>query len=73
MENQNDIMELKVVCLICKKQIFNNRLSDEDTKKPLTELLKSQGKYVIIKNKETDEKVGGFLCEKCYKKLFESI
>ncbi len=65
-------MRLKVVCLICKKQIFNKKLNDDEMKKQMIELLKNYGKYVIIKN-VNKQKVGGFVCEKCYNKIFEAI
>ena len=62
-------MHLKVACLICKKVIFDKELTENEAKQKMTELVNA--KYIEIKSE--DKEVGGFLCKKCYNKIFESI
>ncbi len=62
-------MHLKVACLICKKVIFSKELSENEAKEQMTKLINA--KFVELKSK--DKEVGGFVCDKCYNKIFESI
>ena len=62
-------MHLKVACLICKKVIFSKELSENEAKEQMTKLINA--KFVELKTE--NQEVGGFICNKCYRKIFEYI